>query len=72
MTDQVNVVVEVADKVIGDVVRRSPRVPDELPLGHFVFDVGAAQVDGQQDQTVAQHVHSVCRGEIKQDGLVSH
>lgn len=42
-------------------MRRSACVPDELPLGHLVFDVGAGQVDGQQDQTVAQHVHGVCR-----------
>lgn len=37
----------------------SASVPDELPLGHFVFDVGAGQVDGQQDQTVAQYIDSI-------------
>lgn len=61
VANQVYVVIEVADKVIRDVMSRSASVPDKLPLGHFVFDVGAGQVDGQQDQTVAQHVHSVCR-----------
>lgn len=61
VANQVNVVVEVAHEVVGDVVRRPARVPDELPLGHFVFHVRAGEVDGQQDQTVAQHVHGVCR-----------
>lgn len=41
----------------------SASVPDKLPLGHFVFDMGAGQVNGEQDQTVAQHIHSIC-GEI--------
>lgn len=50
-------------------MRRSASVPDELPLGHLVFDVGAGQVDGQQDQTVAQHVHGVCREATRQDEL---
>lgn len=68
MTDQVYVVVEVAHEVVGDVVRRSPSVPDELPLGHLVFDVGAAQVDGEQDQTVAQHVHRICGETTGGDG----
>lgn len=65
MANQVNVVIEVADKVIRDVVCCSASVPDKLPLGHFVFDVGAGQVDGQQDQTVAQHIHRICREMIK-------
>lgn len=39
----------------------SASVPDKLPLGHFVFDMGAGQVNGKQDQTVAQHIHSICR-----------
>lgn len=39
----------------------STSVPDKLPLRHFVFDVGAGQVNGQQNQTVAQHIHSICR-----------
>lgn len=44
----------------------SASVPDKLPLGHFVFDVGAGQVNGQQNQTVAQHIHSIYkRGERK-------
>lgn len=59
MADQVYVVVEVAYEVVRHVVRCSASVLDELPLGHFVFDVWAGQIDGQQDQTVAQHVHSV-------------
>lgn len=59
MSDQVNVVIEVSHEVIGDVMSCSPCVSDELPLGHFVFDVRAGQVDGQQDETVAQHVHGV-------------
>ena len=31
-------------------------VPDELPLGHLVLDVGRAQVDGEEDQGEAHHV----------------
>ena len=31
-------------------------VPDELPLGHLVLDVGRAQVDGEEDQGKAHHV----------------
>lgn len=60
VTDQVYVVIEVADKVVRDVVSRPARVPDELPLRHFVLDVRAGQVDGQQDQAVAQHVNRIC------------
>ncbi len=63
MTNQVNVVIEVAYKVIRDIMCRSASVSDKLPLGHFVFDMGTRQVNGQQDQTVAQHIHSIC-GEI--------
>ena len=59
MANQVNVVVEMPHKVIRDVVGCAASVSDELPLGHFVFDVGAGQVDGQQDQTVAQDVDRV-------------
>lgn len=59
MADQVYVVIEVADKVIRDVMCCSASVPDKLPLGHLVFDVGTGQVDGQEDQTVAEHVHSI-------------
>lgn len=66
MTNQVYVVIEVAHKVVRDVVRRSASVPDELSLGHFVFDVGAGQVNGEQDQTVAQHIHRIC-GEMTVD-----
>lgn len=61
MTNQVYVVIEVAHKVIRDIMRCSASVPDELSLGHFVFDVGAGQVNGKQDQTVAQHIHRICR-----------
>lgn len=75
VANQVYVVVEVAHKVVRDVVRRPASVPDELPLGHLVFDVRAAQVDGQQDQTVAQDVHGVCEeatDNIEMKRLVSH
>lgn len=59
VANQVYVVIEVAYKVIRDIMCRSASVPDKLPLGHFVFDVGAGEVDGQQDQTVAQHIHGI-------------
>lgn len=59
MADQVYVVVEVAHEVVRHIMRCSASVPDKLPLRHFVFDVWAGQVDGQQDETVAQHVHGV-------------
>lgn len=74
MADQVYIVIEVAYEVIRDVMCCSASVPDELPLGHFVFDVGAGQVDGQQDQTVAQHIHRICREtrlNREQTGLLS-
>lgn len=61
VANQVYVVIEVAYKVIRDIMCRSASVPDKLPLGHFIFDVGAGEVDGQQDQTVAQHIHGICR-----------
>lgn len=61
MANQVNVVIEVTYKVIRDIMCCSASVPDKLSLRHFVFDVGAGQVNGQQDQTVAQHIHSICR-----------
>lgn len=60
MANQVYVVIEMADKVVRDVVCGSASVPDELPLGHLVFDVRTGEIDGQQDQTVAQDVHGVC------------
>lgn len=47
MTNQVYVVIEVAYKVIGDIMCCSASVPDKLPLGHLVFDMGAGQVNGQ-------------------------
>ena len=59
MANQVNVVIEMPHKVIGNVVGCASSVSDELPLGHFVFDVGARQVNGQQDQTVAQDVDRI-------------
>ena len=31
-------------------------VPDELPLGHLVLDVGRAQVDREENQGEAHHV----------------
>lgn len=63
VANQVDVVVQVAHKVVGDVVRRPAGVADELPLGHLVLDVRAAEVDGQQDEAVAQHVDGVWRGD---------
>lgn len=59
MANQVYVVIQVANKVIRDIMGCSASVPDKLPLGHFVFDVRAGQVNGQQDQTVAQHIHRI-------------
>lgn len=59
VANQVDVVVQVAHKVVGDVVRRPAGVADELPLGHLVLDMWAAEVDGQQDETVAQHVNGI-------------
>lgn len=62
VANQVDVVVQVAHKIVGDVVRRPAGVADELPLGHLVFDVRTAEVDWQQDEAVAQHVHGIWRG----------
>lgn len=62
VANQVDVVVQVAHKIVGDIVRRPAGVADELPLGHLVFDMRTAEVDGQQDEAVAQHVHGVWRG----------
>lgn len=61
MANKVYVVIEVAYKVIRDIMCCTASVPDELPFRHFVFDMRAGQVDGQQDQTVAQHIHCICR-----------
>lgn len=60
MADQINVVVQMTHKVLTDVLCGSARVADELTLGHLVFDVWAGQINGQQDERVAQHVHGVC------------
>lgn len=60
VANQVDVVVQVAHKVVGDVVRRAARVADELALGHLVLDMRAAEVDGEQDEAVAQHVDGIC------------
>lgn len=62
VANQVDVVVQVAHKVVGDVVRRPAGVADELPLGHLVLDMRAAEVDGQQDEAVAQHVNGIWKG----------
>lgn len=59
VTDQVNIVVKVSHKVVRNVVGGSASVSDELPLGHLVFDVRAGQVDGQQDETVAEDVDGI-------------
>ena len=39
---------------------RVPRVPDEFALGHFVLDVRGGEVNGEEDQGEAHHVHGVC------------
>lgn len=77
VADQIYVVVEVAYEVVWDIMCRSASVSDELPLGHFVFDMGTGQVDWQQDQTVAQHIHSICRetrvnDDSEQTALLNH
>lgn len=61
MATQIHVVVQMAAPVIVDLVADSPAdVTDELPLGHFVLDVRAGQVDGQHDEREANYVHSIC------------
>lgn len=60
MADQIDVVVQVAHKVLADVLGGAARVADELALGHLVLHVWAAEVDGEQDERVAQHVHGIC------------
>ena len=44
MTNQVDIVIEMARKVIIDALRRLPRVADELTLGHLVADVWGGEV----------------------------
>lgn len=70
MADEINVVVEVTHKVLADVLGGAARVPDELPLGHFVFHVRAGQIDGQQDEGVAQHVHGIWEGRARRNTVV--
>lgn len=60
MANQIDVVIQMAHKVLADVLCGAPRVTDELALGHLVLHVWAAQVDGEQDERVAQHVHGIC------------
>lgn len=61
MADQIDVVIEVAYKVLADVLSSPSCVSDELSLRHLVFYVRAGQVDGEQDERVAQHVDCVCK-----------
>lgn len=60
VADQIDVVIQVTHKVLADVLCGAARVADELALGHLVLHVWAAQVDGEQDERVAQHVHGIC------------
>lgn len=60
MADQIDVVIQMTHKVLADVLCSAPCVTDELALGHLVLHVWAAQVNGEQDERVAQHVHSIC------------
>lgn len=50
MADQIDVVVEMAHKVLTDVLGGTACVADELPLGHLVLHVRAGQIDGQQNE----------------------
>lgn len=59
MSDQVDVVIQVSYKVVRNVMSGAAGVSDELAFGHFVFDMGTGQVDGQQDETVAQDVNGI-------------
>ena len=64
MANKVYIIIEMAYEVIWNIMCCSASVPDKLPLWPFIFDMWAGEVDGQQDQTVAQDVYSIC-GEIK-------
>lgn len=59
MANQIDVVIEVAYKVLADVLSGPSRVSNELSLRHLVFYVRTGQVNGEQDERVAQHVHCV-------------
>jgi len=61
MADQVYIVVQVSSKLIVDASDGAARVPDELPLRHFVFDMRTCQVDGQHYQRETDDVDSICR-----------
>lgn len=50
VTDQVDVVVEMAHKVLTDVLGGTACVANELSFGHFVLDMRAGQIDGQKDE----------------------
>lgn len=65
VSDQVDIIIQMAHKVIRDIMCCSAGVPDKLPLRHFILHVRTGEVDGQQDQTVAQHIHSVCREAVE-------
>lgn len=72
MADEIDVVVEVSHKVVADALGSAPRVADELALGHLVLHVRAGQVDGQQDQRVAQDVDGVYGAERRTVGGWRH
>ena len=60
MTSEEYIVVQTAVQVvILAPPNRSASVPDELSLGHFVLDVGRAQVHREEDQGEAEDVDRV-------------
>ena len=69
MAAKVNVVVHVAQSLITNTGSRVTEVPDKLPLGHFVLDVGTGEVHAQQDERVADHIQTICR---KRWGSIEH
>lgn len=65
VSDQVDIIVEMANKVFRDIMCCSAGVPDKLPLRHFILHMRTGEVYGQQNQTVAQHIHSICREAVE-------
>ena len=57
MTDQINVVIKVADEIIADPGCGLSCVANELSLRHLVFDMWTRQVDGKHDEGVTKDVH---------------
>ncbi|RUS85543.1 hypothetical protein EGW08_006686, partial [Elysia chlorotica] len=56
---QVYVVVHMSGQIPAELRHGAARVLDELPLGHLVLDVWAAQVHRQHDEGEAEHKHRV-------------